>query len=316
MNSLIKVTLAKDVEESKLKFPLIVQCKIDGTRSIVQNGKLYARSLKQHENKFVTQQYSNSLFNGLDGEMILGDNPAAPGLCRNTSSALRTIEGEPVSTFWCFDYITEETKNLEYYKRYARLTNKVLELNNLGYNFIKLVPSYSAASLSEYQYLRDSFLEQGYEGCIIRDPKAKYKQGRSSSVKPELWRYKPWSTAEIIVTRLVEEMQNNNQAKVNELGRTERSSHRENLVGKGTLGAIVGILYNDLLDYKGKVVATKGTEITIATGSLTEKEKLDLWNNPGKIVGQLCTFDYMSYGLKDNARFAQYKSLRSLNDLS
>ena len=110
-------------------------------------------------------------------------------------------------------------------------------------------------------------------------------------------------------------MQNNNQAKVNELGRTERSSHKENLVGKGTLGAIVGTLYNDLLDYKGKVVATKGTEITIATGSLTEKEKLDLWNNPDKIVGQLVTFSYMSYGLKDNARFAQFESIRSFVDM-
>ena len=67
MTELIKVTLAKDVEESKLKFPLIIQPKIDGTRAIVQNGNLYARSLKQHENKFVTQQYSNPIFNGLDG---------------------------------------------------------------------------------------------------------------------------------------------------------------------------------------------------------------------------------------------------------
>lgn len=313
---MIKPTLAKDVDESNLKFPLIIQPKIDGTRAIVQNGILYARSLKQHENKFVTQQYSNNIFNGLDGEMILGDNPTVPDLCRNSSSALRTIEGEPVTSFWCFDYITADTANLPYFERYAALTNRVLELNAIGYKFIELVPSYSAGSLKEYEYLRDSFMDQGYEGCIIRDPKAKYKQGRSSSVKPDLWRWKPWSTAEIIVTGLVEEKQNNNQAIVNELGRTFRSSHKENLVGKGTLGAIVGTLYSDLLDYKGKIVATKGTTITIATGSLTEKEKLDLWNNPDKIVGQLCTFDYMSYGLKDAPRFAQFKSLRSLVDIS
>ena len=291
MSNLIKVTLAKDVEESKLKFPLIIQPKIDGTRSIVQNGKLYARSLKQHENKFVTQQYSSPMFNGLDGEMIVGDNPAAPDLCRNTSSALRTVEGDPATTFWCFDYITEETLGMTYSERYNLLDSKVKLLNLHGYSFIKIVPSYEANNLAEYQYLRDSFLEQGYEGCIIRDPKAKYKQGRSSSVKPDLWRYKPWSTAEIVVTRLVEEQQNNNEAKVNELGRTERSSHKENLVGKGTLGAIVGTLYNDLLDYKGKVVAAKGTEITIATGSLTEKEKLDLWNNPD-IYDQMAAMGY------------------------
>ena len=57
--SKIKVTLAKDTEDSKLKFPLYIQPKIDGSRGIVQESKLYARSLKQHENLHVTSQYSN-----------------------------------------------------------------------------------------------------------------------------------------------------------------------------------------------------------------------------------------------------------------
>jgi len=313
--SKIKVTLAKDTEDSKLKFPLYIQPKIDGSRGIVQEGKLYARSLKQHENLHVTAQYSNSVFNGLDGELIIGDNPTAPDLCRNTSSALRTIQGTPVTTFWCFDYVTEVTMNLPYSERYKQLSDIVNYLNKQGYSFIKIVPNYEVNNLQEYHYLRDSFLDQGYEGCILRDMKSKYKQGRSSSVKPELWRYKPWSTAEIKVTRLIEEMKNNNAVKVNELGRTARSTHKENLAGKQTLGAIEGNLINDLLDYKGKVVAKAGTIITIGTGCLTEKECKYYWDNPEELLEHITEFDYMSYGLKDNARFANFKRIRSERDM-
>lgn len=313
--SKIKVTLAKDTEDSKLKFPLYVQPKIDGSRGIVQEGKLYARSLKQHENLHVTSQYSNSVFNGLDGELIVGDDPTAPDLCRNTSSALRTIQGTPVTTFWCFDYVTEQTMNLPYSERYKQLSDIVDYLNKQGYSFIKIVPNYEVNNLQEYHYLRDLFLDQGYEGCILRDMKSKYKQGRSSSVKPDLWRYKPWSTAEIKVTRLIEEMKNNNAAKVNELGRTARSTHKENLTGKQTLGAIEGTLVNDLLDYKGKVVAKAGTIITIGTGCLTEKECKYYWGNPEELLEHIVELDYMSYGLKDNARFANFKRIRSERDM-
>lgn len=313
--SKIKVTLAKDTEDSKLKFSLYVQPKIDGSRGIVQEGKLYARSLKQHENLHVTEQYSNSVFNGLDGELIVGDDPTAPDLCRNTSSALRTIQGTPVTTFWCFDYVTEQTMNLPYSERYKQLSDIVDYLNNQGYSFIKIVPNYEVDNMQEYHYLRDLFLDQGYEGCILRDMKSKYKQGRSSSVKPDLWRYKPYSTAEIKVTRLIEEMKNNNAAKVNELGRTERSSHKENLTGKQTLGAIEGALVNDLLDYKGKVVAKAGTIITIGTGCLTEKECKYYWDNPEELLEHIVEFAYMSYGLKDNARFANFKRIRSERDM-
>lgn len=313
--SKIKVTLAKDTEDSKLKFPLCIQPKIDGSRGIVQESKLYARSLKQHENLHVTEQYSNSAFNGLDGELIVGDDPTAPDLCRNTSSALRTIQGTPVTTFWCFDYVTEQTMNLPYSERYKQLSDIVDYLNKQGYSFIRIVPNYEVDNLQEYHYLRDLFLDQGYEGCILRDMKSKYKQGRSSAVKPDLWRYKPYSTAEIKVTRLIEEMKNNNAAKVNELGRTERSSHKENLVGKQTLGAIEGTLVNDLLDYKGKVVAKVGTIITIGTGCLTEKECKYYWDNPEELLEHIVEFAYMSYGLKDNARFANFNRIRSERDM-
>lgn len=315
VQKLIKPLLAKDVIEEKLKFPIGVTPKIDGSFAFIQNGKLYARSLKPHENLYTTELYSNPEFDGLRGELIAGFNPLAPDLCRNTSSVLRTIQGEPYTTLWCFDYVLPETVDLSYYERMKLLAVKVEQLQARGYDYINLIPLHFSDSLEMYMNLRDTFLNQGYEGCVVRDLNAKHKEGRSSAVKPDLWRYKPWGSAEIRVTRLVEEMKNNNEAKKNELGRTERSTHAENLEGKGTLGAIVGTLVTPVKDCYGAIITEVGTELTISTGSLTEKECKELWDNPTQIVGKMVEFEFMNYGLKDLPRFAQFKRIRSEVDL-
>jgi DNA ligase-1 len=312
MSNLIKPLLAKDVNESKLKFPLGITPKIDGSFAFVQNSKLYARSLKQHENLHVTEQFSREEYNGLRGELILELNPIAPDLCRNTSSALRTIQGKPLVSLWCFDHVLPETVDLPYFKRIELLEQKVRDLDN---PLIKTIPLSIVYSLEEYIDFRDTFLAQGFEGVVVRDLHAKHKEGRSSSTKPDLWRYKPWSTAEIRVTRLVEELKNNNQAVKNELGQTERSTHKDNLEGKQTLGAIVGDLVTPLLDNTGKLIADIGTELTIATGSLTAKQCKEYWDNPNELVGKIAELDYMSFGLKDKPRFSQFKRIRSELDM-
>lgn len=314
MNNLIKPMLARDVDESKLMFPLMLLPKIDGSFAFIQNSTLYARSLKLHENIFTTNLYSNPDFEGLRGELIVGYNPVAPDLCRNTSSALRTIQGQPSTTLWCFDYVTHDTKDLPYEKRYELLQGAVEKLQQ-KYNYIKIIPAHYVNSLEQYHELRNKFLSEGYEGVVLRDPKAKHKEGRSSAVKPELFRYKPWSSAEIKVTNLVEEMQNTNEAKKNALGKTERSSHKDNKVPKGTLGAIQGTLVTPLRDYTGKVVADVGTFITVSTGCLTAKDCKYYWDNPSEMLDKIVEFSYMSFGLKDNGRFNQFKRIRSPNDM-
>lgn len=316
MSTLIKPLLAKDVDESKLKFPLMISPKIDGAFAFVQNATLYARSLKQHENLHVTALYSNSDFDGLRGEIISEDDPAAENLCRNTGSSIRKIQGTPNTTLWCFDYVLPSTEKLPYSQRIDLLKDKVLDLNEKGYSFIKIIPVSAVTTLEEYFQMRDSYLQGGFEGCVVRDPSLPHKEGRSSSTKAHLWRYKPYATAEIRVTSLVEEMHNLNQAKTNELGRTERSSHQENLVGKGNLGAIIGTLIAPLLDCYGNAVAPTGTEITVATGSLTDKERQYYWDNPSELLKHLVEFEYMSFGLKDKPRFAQFKCIRSEINIS
>jgi len=320
-NNLIKPFLPKDVDPSRLNFPLwglAALCKIDGSFAFVQNGKLYARSLKQHENIYTTNLYSNPDFEGLRGELISGNNPTAEGLCRTTSGDIRRIEGEPETSLWCFDFVTHETKNLPYKERYELLHNKVIELNSLGYKNINIIPMHIVHNEKEYLELRDFFLSQGYEGLVLRDPQFPHKEGRSSATKPQLWRYKPYATAEILVTHLLEGTTNLNEATKNELGRSTRSSHKENLQNNATVGTIVGTLVNELTDYSGKVIAIKGTEINVSPGEMKGPERKFYWENQSEIVGHIVEFSYMSYGLKDKPRFANFtnfKRIRSERDM-
>lgn len=317
MKEIIKPFLPKDVDEAKLKFHsygLIAMPKIDGSFAFIQNETLYARSLKQHENIYTTKQYSNPDFEGLRGELIAGNNPVAEGLCRDTSSALRTIQGQPYTTLWCFDYVTHDTKDLPYEERYELLQLVVNKLKD-KYNYIKCIESYRVFNIEQYIALRSAFMQAGYEGLVLRDPKTKHKEGRSSAVKPELWRWKPYATAEIKVTRIEEGTTNLNEATKNELGKTTRSSHQENLQPNGLVGTIVGELIADLKDYAGTTIALKGTEINVSAGEMKAKERKYYFENQQEIVGQVVEFSYMSYGLKDKPRFSVFKRIRSINDL-
>lgn len=315
---LIKPFLPKDVVESKLKFPshgLVAMPKIDGSFAFIQNFTLYARSLKHHENIYTTKLYSNPDFEGLRGELIAGNNPVATGLCRNTSSALRTIQGEPETSLWCFDYVTHESKGLPYQQRYSLLKFNVEALEVQGYNNIKIIPAYRIFTFEQYLELRDRFMQEGYEGIVIRDPKATHKEGRSSAVKPELWRWKPYDTAEILVTKIIEGTTNFNEATKNELGHTTRSSHQENLQPNGLVGTIVGNLVKDLKDFSGKVIAEKGTEINVSPGEMAAKEREYYFKNQDEILGQYVEFSFMNYGLKDKPRFSNFKRIRSKIDI-
>lgn len=315
MTKLIHPLLARDVNEDKMKFPCYLLPKIDGSYTFIQNSLLYARSLKHHENKYVTQQYSNPLFEGLRGELIAGDDPTAKDLCRNSSKSLRTIEGEPETSLWCFDYVTPDTVDLTWFERQELLRAKVSKLRSDGWSSIHCIQYTKINNLEEYKAARNYYMSIGYEGVVIRNPDSKHKEGRSSEVKADLWRWKPWASAEIKVTKLGEEQKNNNEAKTNELGHTKRSTHKDNLEGKNTLGYIVGTLLAPLKDFAGVVVAVAGTELTIATGSLTEKECKYYWDNPNEMMDMIVEFEYCSFGLKEKPRFAQFKKIRSSVDM-
>ena len=311
----MKPQLAEDAILDKMQFPMWEQPKIDGVRALNLTGQLTGRSMDPFKGFGITDYFSQREFKGLDGEMVLGCDPSSPDrLCSATTGAtgrFKDVTEMADLHWWVFDYLPDP--DLPYSARYALLKVKVKELNHPR---IHIVPFSIVGNIEEAKAAIGRNADQGYEGTIFRNPRSKYKPGRST-LEGQLWRVKPWADFEILVTELVEGRMNLNEAKKNTLGRTERSSAKAGQVPNGEVGSIRGTLLKDFVDpISGKTLFKKGLLITAGSGEMTEVEAARYFKNPHFIVGHIAKIKHMTHGVKDLPRFPTFMSLRSPQDMS
>lgn len=314
----LKPQLAEDALIELVEFPCWIQPKIDGVRALNLQGTLTGRSLDPFEGFGITEFFSQPEFVGLDGEMTLGDKPnCTERLCSKTTGAMGRFKGVTEMAdlhWWVFDLVTPTTAARPYSERYAILTAR---LRLLDHPRIHLVPYAVVNNTEELNAAIAKFAAEGYEGTIVRNPRAPYKEGRATKKGQQLWRVKPWADAEILVTGITEGMSNQNAAEKSTLGRTKRSSAKAGMVPNGQVGSIQGTLLADFHDpITGALLFKKGLEITVSPGEMTVAEAIDLFNHPEKIVGHIVKFQHMTHGVKDLPRFPGYKSHRLAQDMS
>lgn len=304
--SAFKPLKAVDVKDlDNLPYPLLASIKYDGVYGLVRDGKLLGRSLKSMKNKFITEMLSQDLFEGFCGELAFtpdGFNSLNDeGLCRSTTSCVNTIEKEWPWTWMLFDYTSPDIIPLGYRERLEAL-REYLEVTGIADSCpIQVINVIEVQNAEEVMSLYQHSLAQGYEGLILRAPEGRWKNGRSTLKEALLLRMKPQDDAEAVITSVNEAMQNNNEKKTNELGYSERSSHKANLVGKGMVGSF------EAIDIES------GLPITIGAGKMKHKDRLHYFENPP--IGELAKYRSMTYGVKDAPRFGRFYDFRSLEDL-
>ena len=293
-----------DVDLAKLRYPCLVSPKIDGVKLVRFNGVLTGRSFKPFRNKHLTELFDRPEFDGFEGEVIVGTNPYADDLCRATTSAVNSFEGEPTYTWLVFDYVTEETTMLPYKERIKKLQEVIY---NHSYYEDKLIEVVGFVKVScEYQLLASEqwYLDKGAEGLIIRDENSKYKQGRVTANSQECLRLKRYMDEEGIVLEVIEGNTNNNEAEINELGNTFRSSHKENLSPNGMVGSLIV-----------KSVST-GQIDTISAGKMTHDERKFYFLNQNKIIGSIVKYKHFATGVLNKKRFPRFIGFRLAEDMS
>jgi len=215
-----------------------------------------------------------------------------------------------------FDYVTEETKDLGYFDRMNELDVYLFSLYNYNANNLQIIESTFASNVEELLSLEEMYLNEGYEGIIIRDPYAPYKYGRCGKTFMGVWRVKRFIDAEFLIEEIIEGNKNNNEATTNELGRTERSSHQENMEPNGMVGALKGKLLADVLDPQTKaVIIPAGEWITVAPGEMDHAMRKHYFENQHEILHMIGKFKLFPKGTKDKPRFPQFSSIRNANDL-
>lgn len=284
-----KPMLASPVDLATLRLPKLASPKYDGIRATVIDGVALSRTLKPIPNKFVQHVIGRKKYNGLDGELIVG-LPFEKDVYRNTVSGVMSIEGEPQFKFYVFDnWIMDRV----FEDRLADVHQRVIDLEAAeGVHHLKI---HDRVSLDTYEA---GCVEVGYEGIMLRDPNGGYKFGRATPKEQTLLKMKRFVDSEAIVLGVVEEMQNTNEAQVNELGRTKRSTSKAGLVGKGTMGAL------DVMDIR------TGVEFQIGSG-FTAKERAEFFKNPPRLV----KYKYFPVGVKDKPRHPIYLGTRAVTDI-
>lgn len=276
----------------RLTYPLLASPKLDGIRAVVLNDQLVSRTLKPIPNNFIRNALSHPQFDGLDGELIVGD-PTDPGIYLKTNSAVMSVDGEPDFTYFVFDQhnmttaFSERLKHLNFRSRGPRVVV-------LGHVEIK-----DEKALVEYQ---EWCLQQGYEGVMLRKPSASYKYGRSTLKEQTLVKLKVFDDSEATVLAMTEEMHNANEATTNALGHTERSSHKENKVGKGRMGTLVCRDLETNIDFE------------IGTG-FTAQQRQELWDQATDVVGRVVKYKFFSHGVKEKPRHPVFLGFRDPIDM-
>jgi DNA ligase-1 len=160
-------------------------------------------------------------------------------------------------------------------------------------------------------------LDAGYEGVIFRSPDGLHKNGRATVKGGTYMRIKRFIDFEGTIVGFTEAMENTNEAKTNELGRTERSTHQANMVPKGMIGNITLKALKDVKDpFTKQVLIAKDQEVLCGAGSMTHEDRIRFWNAPSLLVGQVGKAKFFPKGQKDKPRFPIYQGVRATEDMS
>lgn len=280
-----KPMLASPVDLSTLRYPVLASPKLDGVRAIVKDGVVLSRSLKRIPNEHVQTLYKK--LEGFDGELIVGP-PTSKTCYTDTVSGVMSKDGEPPVTFYVFDHIGQPSSS--YVVRTAVFTGRIQT------NWFAMHQTVIDDEVGLLEFER-KMLEQGHEGLILRDPEGRYKFGRSTAKEGLLLKLKRFVDAEFKVVGFEERMHNGNEATTNELGRTKRSSHKENKTGRGDLGALI-------------VERADGLRFNVGTG-FDDDLRATIWAQRDKYLGKLAKVKYFAIGMKDAPRHPVFLGFRS-----
>ena len=274
---MIKPMLAHKYDDSRVDWskPVYIQPKLDGVRCVFTKDGAYSRTSKEFKNLAHIEAELIPFFKErpdfvLDGELcnhnLKNDFEKIISLVRKQKpTADDRLEARRLVQFHIYDYI--DGRYNSYKTRMQSLATSDLYSPSIQYVPAKLVDSYNYA-----RELHQEFLDQGYEGSIIRLD-GLYKHGRSY----DLMKFKDFSDTEATIIGY-------------ELGKGKR---------QGTLGKFI------MLD-------DEGIQFGCPPGKgYTYKDLANMLLKVNDYIGQRATFTYFERTKAGSYRHPLFKTLRN-----
>jgi len=279
-----------------VQLPTMASPKLDGIRTNIRDGRVLSRTLKDLPNTLLVGTFGS--FHGLDGEFIVG-SPTDEDVYNNTQRVImKKKEARSIDdvTLYVFDTNEDEYKDEPFHVRYARARDLV---EAYSHPQVKLVPHSLIGNLTDLEVFEKTQLDAGYEGIMGRSVDGTYKYGRATMKQGSLFKLKRFTDVEVTVISLVEQMTNTNKKTTNELGRSQRSSHKAGMVPANTLG--------------GFIVDMDGLTLDVGCGILKHDERKEIWDAGQEASeGRTFTMRFFGYGVKDKPRFPRYYGWRDM----
>jgi DNA ligase-1 len=302
-------------ELQNMKYPIACSAKLDGIRGVISPDGVLSNSLKPLGNQFMQRELSDPILIGLDGELVVGlphkgMNDPDDDVFNRTSGAIRRSSGEPDFKFYVFDNFMLDfflQVQLSYEERWLNCNRRgALAPHLQNHPRVVVLEQRICHSWQEAIQFENELIEMGYEGMMPRTLCGHYKEGRATAKEGLILKRKPLEQSEGVIVGVFEQMQNNNEKATNEMGNSFRTSHKENKVGKGTLGGVI------LKDPRWEDTFNCGTII-----GGTKEWRQEMWDNPEKLMGKLMTYVYQGYGSIDKPRQPRGKAeLRDPSDMT
>lgn len=305
-------------KEDDIGFPVMVSLKYDGMRYLQMKDQGMSRKMLPFENKSVQEwavRHAEWL-DGLDGEIIVGP-PNLQTTFNTTTSGITKEAGWPDFKLYVVDtWSSPDTAE----ERYEQLREGIAKFPEELADRIVLVEQIMVKDIAHLQRLYIAAVKAGYEGLILKHPKRKYKNGRSTLNEGILLKWKEFKDSEIKIESVKQGKSNKNVKTRDELGKAKRSTHAAGKVLTEMVGAFIGKDINPLSPFFGKT-------ITVGPGNFKKDELVALWAahqdwlvNPQKltdspVVGRVMTYKYQVSGVKDLPRYPGSKGFRSGIDL-
>lgn len=272
--------------------------KLDGIRCIIRDGVAVSRTLKPIRNRYIQSCLGKSVFNGFDGELIVGAM-RGEGVFQRTTSGVMSEFGEPDFRFYVFDdcYMPYNS----YYDRLLHLDKTINGRKDSPY--IQLLQQTDVPDLEALERLEQMWVDEGYEGAILRWAGSPYKQGRSTLRERYMLKLKRFLDSEAQIIGFEELQHNDNEAIIDDRGYTVRSSHKDKKRGGNTLGKI-----------RVQDIHRSGWEFSIGSGFDADLRS-KIWQSQPDYLGRIVKYKYLPIGTLDLPRHPIFLGFRDPIDV-
>jgi DNA ligase-1 len=162
-------------EQHKVRYPVWVQPKLDGMRMLYDSKTSQARARsgkmgKTSAQEPILQALAKAKWQGLtlDGELYKHGH--------SFQEVMRSLKAGGLQ-YHVYDIVSSQP----FMQRYETLRKLYNAAPAVTKQHIKLVPTIPALSAEGVIKLQKKFVDQGYEGAIVRDPRAPYFHTRTSA---------------------------------------------------------------------------------------------------------------------------------------